>query len=121
MKGAKLSKPEEIGTKAVCKLADAAKGKSYSLEERNAITIFSRPEAQGLPEKDEFFAELRKIYLERTKKRMCLESSNCSATATIPPPTTPPCATPPVATPPVSTLPDATPPPTSNDTRYGQI
>lgn len=73
VKAAKASKQEEIRTKVVCKLADAAKRKSDCLEERNAIAIFSRPEAQGLPETEEFFADLRKIYLERTKKRVRLE------------------------------------------------
>lgn len=39
------------------------------MEERNEIAVFSRPEAQGLPETTEFFASLRATYLQRAKKR----------------------------------------------------
>ena len=68
-RGAKMAKQEEIRTMAVHSLAHSAKRKIESLEERNAIPVFSRPEAQGLTETTEFFADLSKTYLAQALNR----------------------------------------------------
>eukprot|EP00171_Calliarthron_tuberculosum_P003176 IDg3176t1 len=54
-KNAKLIRQEELRTQAMRSLALPAKRKSDSLEEPNAISVFSRPDTEGLPETEEFF------------------------------------------------------------------
>lgn len=62
-RNAKLVRQEEMRTNAVRSMAESAKRKSTALEERNAIAVFSRSEAQNLPETASFFRALRQTYL----------------------------------------------------------
>lgn len=77
-KGAKLAQQEEMRTKAVHSMAQSAKRKSDALEERNAIAIFSRPEAANLPESSMFFDALRQIHLANAIKRAKLAQQESS-------------------------------------------
>lgn len=69
VRGAKVLREEHQRTQAVKTMAESAKRKSDSLEEKVAIAVFSRPEASGLAETKEFFSSLRKIHLARIVKR----------------------------------------------------
>lgn len=68
-KAAKLMRQESLRTRAVQSMAESAKRKSDALEERNAIAVFSRKEAEGLPETEQYFSALRKIHLDKALKR----------------------------------------------------
>lgn len=78
-RGAKLITQEELRTQAVRTLAESAKRKSDILEEKNAISVFSRPEAQGLPETDEFFDAIRRTYLAKAQKNAKLAETEALA------------------------------------------
>lgn len=84
-RNAKLIRQEELRTQAVRSMAESAKRKSDALEERNAIAVFSRPEATSMPETAHFFAAVRQTYLSQAlkKARMASEESE-SAVAAIP-------------------------------------
>lgn len=62
-KYAKLVRQVVLWTQAVCLMADSTKIKSDTLEKRNAIAAFSRPEAAELPETSQFFSLLRNAHL----------------------------------------------------------
>lgn len=61
--------PEHIRIQAVRSIAESAKRNSDAIEELNAITAFSRPEACNLPQTSQFFAALRRVHLAKALKR----------------------------------------------------
>ena len=78
MRGAKMARQEERRTQAVYSMAESAKRKAEVLEERNAIAVFSRSDAQGLPETVAFFEAIRKTYLARAEKKARLAEAGLS-------------------------------------------
>lgn len=53
----KIARQEELRFQAVRSIAESMKPKSEILEERNAIEVFSRPEAVGLSETVDFWQQ----------------------------------------------------------------
>lgn len=78
---AKLVRQEELRTQAVHLMAKPAKGMSGALEDRNAIAVFWRLEAAGLPETDQFFATIRQTNLLHTFK--WFRVARCGAAAVV--------------------------------------
>lgn len=70
---------EEIRTQAARSMAESAKRKSEALEERNAMAVFSRPEALSIPETDQFFAAIRKTYLSQALKNSRVAQEKASS------------------------------------------
>lgn len=97
-RNAKLIRQEELRTQAVRSMAESAKRKSDALEERNAIAVFSRPEATGNPETIQFFDAVRQSYLSQALKKARIASQETAAllitpsegSSSPPPPTAPP-------------------------------
>lgn len=83
-RSAKLIRQEELRTQAVRSMAESAKRKSDALEERNAIAVFSLPEAAGLPETSQFFAAIRQMYLSQALKKVRMEAHDAQTTRTVP-------------------------------------
>lgn len=53
-----LARQEELRTNTVRSMAESAKHKSDSLEERNVFAVFYRPEAAEFDETKQFFAAM---------------------------------------------------------------
>lgn len=62
-------KGEKICTRAVRSLAESAKRKVELLNEKKAIAVFLRPDANVLPGTTEFYAAIRNKYLAQALKR----------------------------------------------------
>ena len=65
-----MSKQEQIRTQAFHSIPQSAERKINSIEEKNAINVFSRPEAKGLIGTTDFFAALRKTCFFQDLKRI---------------------------------------------------
>ena len=64
-------------------MAESSKRKSDALEKRNAIAVFSRPEASGLPETAQFFATIRQIYLSQALNKARIETTEAAASRSV--------------------------------------
>lgn len=62
-------KQKETQTRPVTELTKAAKQKSDMIEERNGITVFTRPEITDRPKAKKFFEALARAHLARAVKR----------------------------------------------------
>lgn len=60
----------------------SAKHKIETMEERNAISVFSRADVAGLPETDAFFASVRQVYVYRALKLACVTDTAEEETST---------------------------------------
>lgn len=84
---AKMIRQEEMRTQAVRSIAESSKRKSDSLEELNETAVFSRPEASGIHETAQFFAEVRHNYLTQSPEKARMDTEQ-EASATNPPTST---------------------------------
>lgn len=75
-----LLRQEEWHTQAVRSMAYSGIQKSGALEERNAIAIFSRSEAAGMPEKESFFAAYT-YFLQALKRARVASQEEGSSSA----------------------------------------
>lgn len=63
-------------------MAESAKRKSDAIKERIEITAFSRPEASDLPQTSQFFAAIRRVYLDKALKRAKLAEAEAKELTT---------------------------------------
>lgn len=71
----KLAQQEDIRSRAVCELMNAAKWTSDDLQHRVGIAAFLSADVESLCETHELFSEILKAYLENTETSVRLQET----------------------------------------------